>query len=297
MKLPAEEESEMTRSVQQKLYDHDNAHAADVVAPMTFIVPQAKKPVFYSQAYTGGAPEFGFETVEKHVLVADMRAAGGAFTLDREGFALRTAPTAIEDLYDDAEVESAYYAEIRSLLKTELGASEVAIFDATRRSDGGGGARNKDGKRGAATRIHVDYTARSGPQRARDVFGDETFEQVLAAGRRIVQINVWRPIAGPVQRAPLALADAASIRPDDLVATDQIFPDRVGEIYHLAYDEAQRWYYAPEMTREEILLIKGWDSLEDGRARFTPHSAFPLPSQSAATPPRESIEIRTFVVI
>ncbi|WP_420405807.1 CmcJ/NvfI family oxidoreductase [Nisaea sp.] len=287
----------MTGSVQERPYSQYSATAADVVAPMTFIVPQATKPVLYSQAYTGGEPEFGFETVERHVLVADMRAADGSFTLDREGFALRTAPTAVEDLYDDAEVESAYYAEVRSLLKTELGASEVAIFDATRRSDGGDGARNKDGNRGAATRIHVDYTAASGPQRARDVFGDETFENLLAAGRRIVQVNVWRPIVGPVQRSPLALADAASIRSEHLVATDQLFPNRTGEIYHLAYDEAQRWYYAPDMTRDEILLIKGWDSLEDGRARFAPHTAFQLPSQTDETPARESIEIRTYAVI
>ena len=63
-----------------------------------------------------------------------------------------------------------------------------------------------------------------------------------------------------MQRSPLALADASSVRPEDLIATDQVFPDRVGEIYHLAYDPAQRWYYAPEMSPDEVLLIKGWDS-------------------------------------
>ena len=108
---------------------------------------------------------------------------------------------------------------------------------------------------------------------------------------------MWRPIRGPVQRSPLALADAGSVRPQDLVATDQVFPDRVGEIYHLAFHPAQRWYYAPEMARDEVLLIKGWDSRDDGRARFTPHSAFPLPQQRPDAPPRESIEIRTFAVI
>ena len=60
---------------------------------------------------------------------------------------------------------------------------------------------------------------------------------------------------------------------------------------------AQHWYYAPEMTYDEMLLIKGWDSLDDGRARFTPHSAFTLPQQRADAPPRESIEVRTFAVI
>ena len=57
------------------------------------------------------------------------------------------------------------------------------------------------------------------------------------------------------------------------------------------------WYYAPRMTPDEALLIKGWDSLEDGRARFAPHGAFDLPDTPAGAAPRESIEVRTLVVI
>ena len=269
---------------------------ADVVAPLTFITPQAEKPVLLSQAYTGGESKFLFEVEDHAVPIADMRPAAERLTLDIAGFALRTSPTAVRDLYDDDTVEHAYFAEIEALLKAEFGASRVAIFDATRRSDGGGGAANPDGKRGAATRIHVDYTAKSGPQRARDVLGEAEVDRLLSAGARLVQVNVWRPITGPVRRSPLALADASSVRPEDLVATDQRFPNRTGEIYHLAYNPGQRWYYAPEMTPDEVLLIKGWDSLEDGRAQYTPHSAFPLPDQDGA-PPRESIEVRTIVVI
>ncbi len=81
-----------------------------------------------------------------------------------------------------------------------------------------------------------------------------------------------------------------------LVATDQVFPDRVGEIYQLAYGSAQRWYWAPRMERSDVLLIKGWDSLDDGRAMFTPHGAFPIPDQSPDAPPRESIETRTYLI-
>ena len=51
------------------------------------------------------------------------------------------------------------------------------------------------------------------------------------------------------------------------------------------------------MTPDEVLLIKGWDSLTDGRARFTPHSAFDLPDTPTDAPARESIEVRTLVVI
>ncbi|MCG8544228.1 MAG: methyltransferase, partial [Alphaproteobacteria bacterium] len=47
----------------------------------------------------------------------------------------------------------------------------------------------------------------------------------------------------------------------------------------------------------EVLLIKGWDSLDDGRARFTPHGAFVAPDTRDDAPPRESIEVRTLVII
>ena len=81
--------------------------------------------------------------------------------------------------------------------------------------------------------------------------------------------------------------------PDDLLATDLIYPDRTGEIYHLAYNPRQRWYYFPDMRRDEALLIKGYDSRHDGRARFTPHTAFQDPHTLPGAPPRESIEVRT----
>ena len=73
-----------------------------------------------------------------------------------------------------------------------------------------------------------------------------------------------------MRRSPLAVADASSVAAEQLLATDQIFPDRIGEIYQLAHAPTQRWYYAPEITPDEVLLIKGWDSIDDGRARFTP---------------------------
>ena len=260
----------------------------DVTAPLTFIVPQDEKPSFRSQALTGGAVEFLFDVEEHQTLVADLRPYAENFTLDEAGFAFRYAPTAVRDLYDDDTVEGAYFDEIENLLKTEFSASEVVVFDATRRSDGGSGATNRDGNRGPASRIHVDYTAKSGPQRARGRTGCghiRTPDRLGQAGW--FQVNVWRPIVGPVQRSPLALADANSIAPEDLIATDQVFPNRVGEIYHLAHNPTQRWYYASGMTADEVLLIKGWDSVEDGRAQYTPHSAFALPDQDGAPRPRK----------
>ena len=273
------------------------ASIAAIEATLTFITPSDTKPSFHSSALTGGAPRVLFETERHTVPIHDMRPLAGILSLDREGFELLRRPTAVEDLYDDEAVETRYYAEVEALLKEALGATRVVIFDATRRSDAGPGAPNRDGARGPAGRVHVDYTEKSGPQRLRDLLGEAEAARLAASGARIVQVNAWRPIRGPVERSPLALADASSVRPEDLIATDQVFPNRVGEIYHLAHETGQRWYYAPWMTADEVLLIKGWDSLDDGRARFTPHSAFEQPDAPADAAPRESIEVRTLVII
>ncbi len=269
----------------------------EIRASLNFIRRQDSKPTFQSSALTGGAPKYFYDTEAHTVTISDMREIAEDLSVDREGFELLHHMTAVEDLYDDAAVERAYFPEIEALLRRKFGASRVVIFDVTRRSDGGVGAKFPEGWRGPASQLHVDYTTKSGPQRVKDILGEEEAARLTAAGARIIQINVWRPIHGPVERSPLALADASSTRQEDLIATDQIFPDRVGEIYNVVHAPSQRWYYAPRMTVSEVLLIKGWDSVDDGRARFTPHGAFHTPETRENAPARESIEVRTLVVI
>lgn len=273
----------------------DSQFLRDIVAELTFTVPQDTKPWFESSAVTGGQPRVFFRTEQRPVEIHDMRAIADGLSLDTTGFELHRSPTSVEDLYDDGEGAEAYDREVEGMLRRLTGADLVTVFDRTRRSDAGGGAPNPDGIRGPAGRVHVDYTDASGPKRARDTLGDETVDRVLGNGGRIIQVNVWRPIRGPVMRSPLALADASSIAKGDLLATDQVFPDRIGEIYQLAWAPGHRWYWAPNMGRDEVLLIKGWDSLDDGRARYTPHGAFALTEQDPAAPPRESIELRTYL--
>ena len=273
---------------------------AAVKAELTFIVPQDEKPYFKSSALTGDQPKVFFKTEDLVVTINDMRPLVHELSVDRHGFELMTFATAVDDLYDDEAIAGVYEAELITLLKARLGADRAAVFDHTRRSDGAAGAANADGLRGPASRVHVDYTPRSGPQRAKDRLGEDEVDRILGSGGRISQINVWRPINGPVRRTPLAVADASSVAWEELIATDQRFPDRTGEIFQLAHGDGQRWFWAPDMADDEVLLIKGWDSLDDGRARFTPHGAFKLPGQEnnedIGAPPRESIEARCFLV-
>jgi hypothetical protein len=273
------------------------AGPAAVDAALCFIVPQAEKPLFHSSAYTGGDPKIFFKVEDRTVKITDIRKIPVQPSTEREGFELVVSPTAVADLNNDDAIANVYYPEIEALLKKRFGATRIVVFDATRRSDSGAGAANPDGRRGPAIRVHVDYTQKSGPQRLKDTVGIAEAERLLASGARVIQVNVWRPVKGPVQRAPLAVADASSIARHELVATDQVFPDRVGEIYHLAYGPGQRWYYVSEMKREEVLLIAGWDSTDPVGSRCAPHGAFQLPNQDPKAPARESIEIRTFVII
>jgi hypothetical protein len=190
-------------------------------------------------------------------------------------------------------VRTQYYAETISLLEELTGASRVVVFDHTiRRRIPGATDRSTGIPRQPVPRVHNDYTVKSGPQRVRDLLGGEA-DGLLQ--KRFAVINVWRPIRGPIQDSPLAVSDARSIHDKDLVATDLIYPDRTGEIYYVKFNPGHKWFYAPAMRDDEIILIKCYDSVDDGRARFVPHSAFADPTTPAGAPPRESIELRTLV--
>jgi len=227
------------------------------------------------------------------VLIADGRDAASSFTLDQEGFAFIKQASGVNNFEDDAEVEQNYYPEVRDIVARALGASEVEIFDHTLRV-----TDVETSYRRPASHAHNDYTETSGPNRLADMIGEERAAEWM--NDRVVQVNVWRPISEPVQQMPLALLDASSIGANDLIETRIINErqgGREGRIYSVVHRDGHRWFYFPDMTMSEAILIKGFDSLKDGRARFTPHSAFEDPNTPENAAPRRSIEVRTFARI
>src|SRR6266849_6132765 len=110
---------------------------------------------------------------------------------------------------------------------------------------------------------------------------------------RFAIIQVWRAINQPIQSNPLAIADARSLAPRDLIRAERRYPNRVGETYRVGYNPDHRWFYFPLMRRDEALIFKVFDSAKDGRARFTAHSSFVDPTTPPGAPPRQSIEART----
>lgn len=260
---------------------------------LTYLARMTEKPHTYTYDPPPGVPRSNIVT-EAHVLpIHDLRPLAAEASLEREGFALVTAPTETADLYDEDALRRIYYPEAERLIAEATGASRVVVFDHTiRRRQWGAEDRAPGVPRQPATRIHGDYTELSGPQRVRDVMGEDA-EALLR--RRFAIVNLWRPIRGPLQDAPLAVCDARTVAEGDLVAQDLIYRNRSGEIYGLTYSPAHRWFYVPAMRREEVLLLKCYDSARDGRARFMPHTAFDDPTAPPDMLPRESIELRTLV--
>ncbi len=231
---------------------------------------------------------------DEAVLIRDARSLLPDANLDREGFRLVRHQTQVVDLYDDEALSAVYHGELETLVKTITGASRVEVFDDTRRSASLAQQRGQ-GTREPANIVHNDYTAASGPRRLADYLSDAAHALEGLQYRRFAIINVWRPIRGPVVDQPLALCDATSIASGDLVSMERRAEERVGELQVALYNPNQRWYFYTQMQPDEVLLFKTYDSAEDGRTRFTPHTAFVDPTADKGAPPRESIESRCLV--
>ena len=211
------------------------------------------------------------------------------FVLERNGFRFVRHDTKVADFFNVDEIKRVYYPEMEALVKFEIGASRVLVFDHTLRT-ADDEMREAVKIREPVRRVHNDYTEWSGPQRVRDLLPQEA-EGLLE--RRFAIVQIWRPIRHPVESLPLGICDARSISPKDFVISERRYPNRVGQTYAITYNRAHEWYWLPRMRREEALVFKVYDSETDDRARWSAHTAFDDPTSPPNARPRESIEIRT----
>ena len=262
-----------------------------VETTLNYFADSSEKPVIYTYEPPPGVPRATGKSEAKSVRIHNARLESN-LSLDRQGFQLIRQQTAVHDFYDRAEVEEVYYPEVQLLLKEVTGAEKVVVFDHQVRNI----QLSKQGQKNAREYVwvvHNDYTAKSGPRRLLDHLSPTEAEQRLP--HRFAEINIWRPIRGPIESTPLAICDAQSIEPEDFVPADFIYRDKVGEVYRFTYNPNHRWFYFPRLERYEVILLKCFDSKQDGRARFSAHSAFDDPSTPPDAAPRESIEVRALV--
>jgi hypothetical protein len=265
-------------------------HAPDQIeATLNYIVDDGSK-VFTIVAGPGGQDVRSGGTPDpRRVTIHNGRLHEKTFGLERHGFRFLRHDTKVKEFYDEDEIRRVYYPEMEALIKAESGAKRVVVFDHTLRT-ADDELRASKKIREVVRRVHNDYTEWSAPQRVRDIVPDEA-EELLQ--RRFAFIQVWRPIRHPVETYPLAMADAQTLSPADMIVSERRAPGRIGQTYAIRYNPAHKWYWFPRMQRDEAYVFKVFDSMKDGRARWTAHTAFEDPTTPPQARPRESIEIRT----
>ncbi|GFE48344.1 hypothetical protein So717_00970 [Roseobacter cerasinus] len=217
------------------------------------------------------------------VALTDTRAAPDTVTFASDAVEFLRRPTAVTAFSGDAW-KAPYDAELTTVLTEELGACEVVIFDHTIRVD------DPEATRKPARNVHSDYSQEGAEQRLVDLLGANT--AAAWAQGHYAFVNIWRPVAHPINLAPLGFVRPASVHPSDWILLDLIYPDRKGQIMGLAQNPAHDWVYRSRMTPDDIAIFNIYDN--QGLPSIA-HSALDIVEDPTVTTIRQSIESRTLV--
>ncbi|KAJ5682293.1 hypothetical protein N7462_005458 [Penicillium macrosclerotiorum] len=262
-------------------------------------------------------PGYSYKLLGVERPVENIRGNESEFTVDNAGFAIYKEPSNEKEFTNDEKVKSEYYAEIEALLRKKLlGVKKVVVFDHTIRR------RVKGSARSPVQLVHVDQTPGAAEVRVRRHVPEDEIETLLKGRYQI--INVWRPIQNPASDHPLAVVDWRSTEPSDFVKVDLLYPKNAeelgevapdpnsadstvgykvnGETYAVAPSGKHQFYYVKDMTPEEVMFIKCFDSrsrtITGGQTNIAHgacHTAFFDPQTPADAPGRQSIEVRCLV--
>ncbi|KAF8876676.1 hypothetical protein BD779DRAFT_156794 [Infundibulicybe gibba] len=271
---------------------------SSTTATLTFFTA----PADGSRAYQtiNAIPETGqrdrnWAHAEHPTVIENLRGKEDSTTLDTTGFQLFNRPSKHKTFNSDAEIHAEYYPESIELIKELTGASRVVLFDHTIRRRRPGVIDDSPEKRQPVAQAHIDQTPAASVARVHRHLPPKDAEALLK--RRFQIINLWRPISHPAIDWPLGFCDFRTVdEKNDILPVALLYPDREGETLGVKYNPKQRWTYFHGVTPDELVLIKCFDSIQDGSvAKFTPHTGFSDPTTPAGTPPRESIELRALV--
>jgi hypothetical protein len=259
-----------------------------VKGSVNYLGPMSERPRFHANDHSRDNLN-----LESHLIrVTDARSAADPPTLEREGFRLVRHRSAVADFRDQQEVGRVHRAEIADLLREVSGADEVivsapGVLRFSERSAASGTLDNSY----PARFVHVDVSdptaldmaARASPRPMEDV-------------RRFAHYNVWRAFSPPPQDVPLAVCDARSLSPEDLVPADAVFDVKEGPEWSfegllVRHNPNHRWSYYSDMDVADALIFKTSDS-DPGQPHNVPHSGFDDPRCPDDAAPRASIEMR-----
>lgn len=272
-------------------------------ARIPYIAPDIERVVL---SYTDrGLP---FAVSEHEMELANGRTPHAAPTLEREGFALFRCPSRVVAERRDELIErnstpnetmvavnADYLSELLPLIERLSGARDViAQYDTITVRFSSRAARRS--WMSTAAFAHIDFEKTEIDRLLRDSM--EMWEREVPPFSRLVLYQAWRVITDPPQDVPLALCDGQSVAAADIVPMEFHGPEgnrnefvrsRAGR-----HNAAHKWFYFPDMTPDEVLIFKGFDSSEPDALNAL-HTAFHDTSRSDAEP-RGSIECRFFAL-
>ena len=228
---------------------------AHVEATLNYLAPMTERPRNYTFDPPPGVPRSNSMHEAHTVAVHDARAVEADISLDREGFALLRYQSAVKDFWDEDEVRRVYYPEVAAASSPRRPAPARCSSSIIPSGVGSAALTTGQPARRVSPRPACTWTIRRSPARSGCAISSATRRRNCCSGR-VQVINLWRPIRGPLRDAPLAVCDAGSVAPGDLVSSDLVYQNRVGETYGVTYNPAHRWFYVPDMQPDEALLLK-----------------------------------------
>ena len=261
------------------------------------------------------------------------------------GFGVYHSPAQEKSFTDDKTIRTAYYPEVEALVREKMsGVKKVVIFDHTiRRHD-------KSSPRQPVQQVHVDQTPNAAAVRVRRHLPAEEAEQLLKGRYQIINVwrpighaasdfplavVDWRSTSpedlikvdllypkrttSPSSQTKDSGYSSSSNEDDDRgkeklpAHSDGLDTSKYevkGETYAVAPSKTHKFFYMKDMTPDEAMFIKCFDSRSDrfsksntegihgghpGVADLTPHTAFIDPNTPADAKGRQSIEVRCLV--
>ena len=263
------------------------------VAPVTgafrYLAPMDERPYTYCYQPPAGVVRSNYTWDVRTVPVTDLRAEA-ALTWENDGLILAEHRAPLLEPGDARALRATWYQPACALVLETTGARGAIVFDHTFRKNIPA-AESGPECRPPVEQVHVDGVEHIAVNYVRQHF-PATAEHWLAGRWQI--INIWRPLNERIEDMPLGFCDGRGVGADDLIATDLLFPDgRTAITYQLNWRAHHRWRYFSNMTANEAVLFKCFDSAVDAPVRFVPHSAFRDARYSGAES-RKSVELRVF---
>ncbi len=227
-----------------------------------------------------------FQAIKVHD--ARPRLKAGELSLDRNGFTLSENRATVDDFRDDDEIQAKYHPQMQDLIKRVTGADHTFVYNHLVRTE-----KPIDFNDGYSRFVHCDYNMGRLEEMSHELL--EKNGVTPQDNWRFAWFNTWQPFDNSAYHNPLTCIDWESLPEGDVIDYFYTGRGRDSRVAAPVYNPDHRWCYFPEMSTEEVLVIKQLDG-RPNRSNYCPHVSFDNKSVSEDLPPRRSIETRLMAV-